>query len=99
MDLILSLASNLRDEMTGTVAEEHQHGQQPLGLLRVIVQAFQEELEASLGPQFTDERPQFGQEVIQVCQAYEEGKETHMNESCSQTRGCSTPQKTPPPLK
>lgn len=33
----------LRDEVAGAVTEEHQHGQQPLGLLCVVVQTLQEE--------------------------------------------------------
>lgn len=37
-------AVNLRDEVPRTVTEQHQHGQELLGLFSVIVQAFQEEL-------------------------------------------------------
>lgn len=33
----------LRDEVTGAVTEEHQHGQQPLGFLCVVVQTLQKE--------------------------------------------------------
>lgn len=35
---------DLRDEVAGTVTEEHQHGQELLGLFSVTVQALQEEL-------------------------------------------------------
>lgn len=35
---------NLRDEVPGAVTEQHQHGQELLGLFSVIVEAFQEEL-------------------------------------------------------
>lgn len=57
---------NLRDEVPGTVTEQHQHGQKLLRLLRVIVEALQEELQPSVGPQLTDKCPQFGQQVIEV---------------------------------
>lgn len=56
--------------MARAVAEEHQHGQQPLGLLCVVVQALQEDLQAPLGAQLTDEGPELGQEVVQVGEAW-----------------------------
>lgn len=58
--------SYLRDEVTGAVTEEHQHGQQPLGFLCVIVQTLQKEFQPSLWSQLTDESPQFGQQIIQI---------------------------------
>ena len=60
----------LRDEVSRAVAEEHEHGQELLGLVRVVVQTLHEELEAPLRTQLTDERPQLMQQVIQVGQAW-----------------------------
>lgn len=59
----------LRDQMTWAVAEEHEHSQELLGLIRVIVQTLHEEFEASLRAELTDKCPKFGQKVIKVCQA------------------------------
>lgn len=55
-----SPCSDLRDEVPRTVAEEHQHGQQSLGLFSVVIQALQEQLQAALWSQLTDEGPQLG---------------------------------------
>ena len=59
-----------RDEVAGAVTEQHEHGEQPLGLLRVVVQALGEQLQAPLGPQLTDEGPQLGQQLVQVGQPW-----------------------------
>lgn len=58
----------LRDEMAWAVAEEHKHGQELLGLFGIIVQTVHKEFEASLWAELTDEGPEFGQKIIQVCQ-------------------------------
>lgn len=54
--------------MARAVTEEHEHGQELLGLIGVVVQTLHKEFEASLWTQLTDEGPKFGQKIIQVCQ-------------------------------
>lgn len=60
----------LRNEMSGAVTEEHQHGQELFRLLCVITETLQKQSEASLGPELTDKCPQFGQQLIQICQSW-----------------------------
>ena len=76
---------DLRDEVPGTVTEEHQHGQELLGLSSVIVQALQEELEPAVGPQLTDKRPELGQQVIQIRKTWKrrETRASCRDPSCS----------------
>lgn len=50
----------LRYKVTWTVAEEHEHGQELLGLFSVIVQTVHEEFKAPLRSELTDKGPQFG---------------------------------------
>lgn len=47
----------LRDKMARAVTEEHEHRQELLGLVGVVVQTLHEEFEASLWTQLTDEGP------------------------------------------
>lgn len=54
--------------MARAVAEEHEHCQELLGLIGVIVQTLHEEFEASLWTELTDEGPKFGQKIIKVRQ-------------------------------
>lgn len=56
----------LRDKVPWAVTEEHEHGQELLGLFGVIVQTLHEELEAALRAELTDEGPEFGQKVIEM---------------------------------
>lgn len=58
----------LRDEMARAVTEEHEHCQELLGLFSVIVQTLNEEFEASLSTELTDEGPKFRQKVIKMRQ-------------------------------
>jgi len=62
--------TRLRDEVARAVAEEHEHGEEPLGLFRVVVQALHEQLQAALRTQLADERPQLGQQLVQVRQTW-----------------------------
>lgn len=61
--------------MPGAVAEQHQHGQELLRLLRVVAEALQEELQPPVGPQLADERPQLGQQVIKVGETWKRPEE------------------------
>lgn len=61
---------HLRDEMSGAVTEEHQHGQKLFGLFRVIIETLQEESESPLRAKLTDECPQLRQQLIQICQSW-----------------------------
>lgn len=54
--------------MARAVAEEHEHRQELLGLVGVVVQTLHEELEASLWTKLTDEGPKLGQKIVKVRQ-------------------------------